>query len=87
MINPKEILRLRKAQSEMQKQLEQIFATEEKRGFRVVVRGDRKIESIEIDGEEQKDLKEIINSAMKEVNKRAEKQLRGQLGDLGFPGM
>ena len=71
----------------MQKQLEQIFATEEKRGFRVVVRGDRKIESIEIDGEEQKDLKEIINSAMKEVNKRAEKQLRGQLGDLGFPGM
>ena len=52
-----------------------------------MVRGDRKIESIEIDGEEQKDLKEIINSAMKEVNKRAEKQLRGQLGDLGFPGM
>ena len=87
MINPKEIYKLKKAQSQMQKQLEAIFATEEKRGVKVVVRGDRKVEKIEIDGEEQRDLKDLINSAMKQVNKKAEKQLRGQLGDLGIPGL
>lgn len=87
MINPKEIIKLKKAQSQMQKQLEQIFATEESRGIRVVVRGDRRVETIEIDGEENRDLKNLINDALKEVSKKAEKQLRGQLGDLGFPGL
>ncbi len=86
MINPKEIYKLRKEQSKMQKQMEQIFSTEEKRGVRVVVRGDRKIEAIYFDDEEQKELKDLINSAMKGVNKKVEKQLRGQLSELGFPG-
>ena len=87
MINPKELYRLRKEQSKMQKQMEQIFSSEERKGCRVVVRGDRKIEAIYIEGEEQKELKEIINSAMKEVNKKVEKQLRGQLSEMGFPGL
>jgi DNA-binding protein YbaB len=83
----KEANRLRKMQSEMQKQLEQIFATNEKGGVRVVVRGDRRIEKIEVDGEERKDLRDVINDAFKEVNKKVEKQMRGQLQDLGLPGL
>ncbi len=67
--------------------MEQIFSTVEKGDFRVVVRGDRKVELIEIDGEGQKDLKNIINDAMKDVNKKVEKKLRGQLSDLGIPGL
>ena len=86
-MNPKEIYKLRKKQSEMQKEMEQIFSTIEKGDYRVLVRGDRKVESIEIDGEEQKDLKNIINDAMKDVNKKVEKKLRGQLSDLGIPGL
>ena len=86
-MNPKDIYKFKKAQSQMQKQLEQIFATEEKRGIKVVVRGDRRVEVIEIDGEQQKELKDLINAAMKEANKKSEKQLRGQLGDLGIPGL
>jgi len=87
MINPKELYRLRKEQSKMQKQMEQIFSAQEKRGYKVVVRGDRKIEAIYIDGQEQKDLKDVINDAMKDVNKKVEKQLRGQLSEMGFPGL
>jgi DNA-binding protein YbaB len=87
MINPKELYKLRKEQSKLQKQMEKIFSVEEKRGTKVVVRGDRKIEAIYIDDEEQKDLKDLINSAMKDVNKKVEKQLRGQLSELGFPGL
>lgn len=86
-MNPRDIFKFKKAQSQMQKQLEQIFSSMEKRGIKVVVRGDRRIESIEIDGESQKELKDLLNDALKEVNKKAEKQLRGQLGDLGFPGL
>ena len=86
-MNPKEIYKLRKKQSAMQKEMEQIFSTVEKGDFRVVVRGDRKVELIEIDGEGQKDLKNIINDAMKDVNKKVEKKLRGQLSDLGIPGL
>ncbi len=86
-MNPKEIFKLRKEQSKLQKQMEQIFSTAEKRDIKVVVRGDRKIEAIYIEDEEQKELKDLINSAMKDVNKRVEKQLRGQLSELGFPGL
>lgn len=86
-MNPKEIFKLKKMQSQMQKQLEQIYAAEESGDFKVVVRGDRRIESIEIDGEPNKELKDIINKALKEVNKKVEKQMRGQLSDFGFPGL
>lgn len=86
MVNPLELLKIQRAQAKMQKQLEQIFFVHEKKGYRVVVRGDRRIESIEIEGEDQKELKDIINEAVREVNKKAEKQLRGQMGDL-IPGL
>ena len=86
-MNPKEIYKLRKKQSEIQKEMEKIFSSEEKGDYKVVVRGDRKVELIEIDGEEQKDLKNLINNAMKDVNKKVEKKLRNQLSDLGLPGL
>ena len=81
----KDLNKLRKAQSDIKKQLEQIFVTEEKSGVRIVIRGDKRIEKLEIDDEENKELKDIINDAMKEVDKKVEKQMRGQLKDLGFP--
>jgi len=83
----KEANRLRKIQSEMQKQLEQIFSTYERAGIKIVVRGDRRVERIEIDGEDRKDLKDSLNDAFKDVNKKVEKQMRGQLQELGFPGV
>jgi len=87
MMNPKDLYKLRREQSRLQKQMEKIFSTEEKKDIKVVVRGDRKIEAIYIEDEEQKELRDLINSAMKDVNKKVEKQLRGQLSELGFPGL
>ena len=83
----KDLNRLRKIQADVKKQLENIFVTNEKSGISIVVRGDKKIEKITIDGEENKLLKDVINDSMKEVDKKVEKQMRGQLGDLGFPGL
>jgi DNA-binding protein YbaB len=74
--------KLRKMKSEIDKQLEQIFSVKEKGDVKVVVRGDKKIERIEFDGEENKDLKNLINDALKDVEKKTEKQLKNQMGDL-----
>ena len=82
----KDLNKLRKAQSEIKKELEQIFVSEEKSGIKVVIRGDKKIQKIEIDGEAQKDLKDVLNDAFKSVDKKVEKQMRGHMGDLGLPG-
>jgi len=83
----KEINKLRKLQAEIKKQLEQIFVTNERGDYKLVVRGDKKIEKLEIDGEDNSELRDLINKSMKEVDKKVEKQMRGQMGDLGFPGM
>jgi len=81
----KELNRFKQAQSKIKKQLEEIYSTKEKNGMLVVVRGDKKIQKIEIDGVEQKELRELINDTFGEVDKKVEKQMRGQLKDLGLP--
>ncbi len=83
----KDLHRLKKIQSDIKKQLEQIFVVQESGNIKVVVRGDKRIEKIEIDGEEDKNLKNLINEAMKETDKKVEKQMRGQMQDLGIPGL
>ena len=79
--------KLRKMKSQIDKQLESIFAVKEKGHIKVVVRGDKKIEKIEFDGNEDKDLKNLINDALKDVEKKTEKQLKGQMGDMDLSGL
>jgi DNA-binding protein YbaB len=83
----KELNRLKQTQSRLKKQMEEIFATKEKGNVRIVVRGDKKIQKFEIDGEDRKDLRELINDVFGEVDKKVEKQMRGQLKDLGLPDL
>ncbi|EKD95729.1 MAG: hypothetical protein ACD_24C00364G0003 [uncultured bacterium] len=83
----KDLNKLRKAQSEIKKQLEQIYVSSEKNDMSVLIRGDKKIEKLVVDGEENKELKDFLNESFKEIDKKVEKQMRGQLGDLGIPGL
>jgi len=83
----KDINKLRKMQSELKKELEAIFVNEEKGDIQVVVRGDKRVEKIIIDDEEMKELRDIINTAMKKMDKKIEKQMRGRMQDLGLPGL
>lgn len=66
--------KLKKMQSELQKELEQIYVKKEKYNLEVVVRGDRRIEKIVIEGEEDKRLKDLLNDAIKEADKKAAKK-------------
>ncbi len=83
----KELLKFQQMQGEIKKKLEKIYASSEKAGIFVLVRGDKKIEKITIDGEEQKQLRDIINDTIKEAEKKAEKELRGELSNLKIPGL
>lgn len=83
----KDLNNLRKAQSQIKKQLEQIFVKYEDGDIEILVRGDKKVEKITIDGEVNSELKDALNQAFKLTDKKVEKQMRGQMGDLGIPGL
>lgn len=79
----KDLLKLRSEAKKLQDQLAQIIHSEEKGRFRVKVKGDQTLEYLEIDGESQKELVDLINKAMKEVQKEAAKKMMEMGGGLG----
>lgn len=89
----KQMNELRKMRSEamaLQKELSNITEMVEERGIKVIVTADQKIAYLSINGEERKDVVEMINKAFKEVQKKAAKKmmemgggLSGLLGGMG----
>ena len=82
--------KMRQQASALQKELEKIIETIEKNGWSVSVTGDQKLRYIKKDGEDMKFLVDLINEAMKKVQKEAAKKmmemgggLSGLLGGLG----
>ncbi len=85
-----ELNKMRQQAAALQKELEKIIETIEKNGWSVSVTGDQKIRYIKKDGEDLKVLVDLINEAMKKVQKEAAKKmmemgggLSGLLGGLG----
>jgi DNA-binding protein YbaB len=77
-----QLSKIRQQAKALQKELEKIKQSEERNGMKVVVTGDQKISYIEIDGEEKKDLTELINKAIKRVQKKAAKKMMEMGGGL-----
>lgn len=82
--------RMRQQANALQKELEKIIKTIEKKGWSVSVTGDQKIRYIKKGDEDFAELVEIINDLMKDVQKEAAKKmmemgggLSGLLGGLG----
>ena len=82
--------KMRQQASALQKELEKIIETMEKNGWSVSFTGDQKLRYIKKDGEDMKFLVDLINEAMKKVQKEAAKKmmemgggLSGLLGGLG----
>lgn len=76
------MLKAKRLQDQVKKQLKEIFHQEEKGESLVLIRGDKHIEKIVIDGEERKDIKDMLNDAMKQVDKKAEKQMKNSAQDF-----
>ncbi|MEK7473016.1 MAG: YbaB/EbfC family nucleoid-associated protein [Patescibacteria group bacterium] len=82
--------KMRQQASALQKELEKIIETVEKNEWSVSVTGDQKLRYIKKDGEDMAFLVDLINEAMKKVQKEAAKKmmemgggLSGLLGGLG----
>lgn len=77
-----ELGKLRSQAKELERQLALVKETLEKNGVKVVVTGTQKIEYLEIDGVERKDIADVINSAFKEVQKKSAKKMMEMGGGL-----
>lgn len=78
----KELLKMRQQAKVLQKELEKIEHTEEKGNMKVKVNGAQNVIYIEVDGEEKDNLTELINKAMKNVQKKAAKKMLEMGGGL-----
>lgn len=86
----KELGQMRQKAMELQKELEKIVETMDARGWTVSVTGDQKVRYIKRGEEDFSELVDLINEAMKKVQKESAKKmmemgggLSGLLGGLG----
>jgi DNA-binding protein YbaB len=77
-----ELRKLRSEAKKMQDELGEITETVEKGVWRVKVRGDQKVVYIKEGEEEQKELVEALNEAMKKVQKKAAQHMMQSGGGL-----
>lgn len=77
-----ELNKMRQQAKALQKELEKIKETEEKGEYKIGVSGDQKVLFIQVDGEDQKELVDLINKAMKNVQKKAAKKMMDMGGGL-----
>lgn len=73
---------MRQKAQELQKELEKIIETVEGHGWQVSVTGDQKIRYIKKDGEDMNQLTDLINEAMKKVQKESAKKMMEMGGGL-----
>ncbi len=78
-----ELAKMRQKAVELQRELEKIIETMEKGDWQVSVTGDQKIRYIKRDGEDLKELVDLINEAMKKVQKESAKKMMEMGGGLG----
>jgi DNA-binding protein YbaB len=77
-----ELAKMRQKAMALQKELEKIVETVEKKGWTVSVTGDQKVRYIKRDGEDLDELVEAINEAMKKVQKESAKKMMEMGGGL-----
>lgn len=77
-----QLLKMRQQAMQLKKQLEEIKHTEENGNIKVVVNGAQEVIYLEINGEERRDIVDLINKAYKNVQKEAAKKMMEQGGGL-----
>ncbi|MDO8269538.1 MAG: YbaB/EbfC family nucleoid-associated protein [Candidatus Levybacteria bacterium] len=86
MINPfkqaAELKKLRDQANAIQKELAQIEVEAEKGRVKIVMTGDMKVKSVEINGEEMRDAKDAINEAVDKAQKKSAQKMQQMGGGL-----
>jgi DNA-binding protein YbaB len=79
----KDLKKMRDQAMEMQKALAQEKIEVEEQGIRVVMTGDQQVKEIEIEGENQHRLTDVLNKAIKKSQEVAARKLQEMGGGLG----
>lgn len=74
---------MRNEAMKLQKELKLITAAKEEKGIKVIVAGDRSVTYLSIDGEERRDIVDLINKASKDVEKKSAAKMMEMSGGLG----
>ena len=87
MLNPFKSLgdlkQMRDSAMQIQKALAQELITVEKNGVIVEITGDQKVQSIKVNGNEERNILEAVNEAIKKSQEIAAKKLQEMGGGLG----
>lgn len=79
----KELKKMRDQAMAIQKELAGEKVEMEEDGIRIVISGDQKIQTIEIEGEEKDKLRDVLNKAIKKSQEIAAQKLQQMGGGLG----
>jgi len=74
----KQEYQLKKAQSDLQKMISALSVFVQKGDNSIVISGDKKVIKIIINGKENKDLKDLINEAMKKMDEKLQKAMKSK---------
>lgn len=80
----KKLYDLKKRADSMKKEMEGIHVDFEDRGIRIRIRGDQHLEEVVVDGRKDERIRDAVNKAIKESQKKAAKKMQGRMEDLGF---
>lgn len=76
------LMKMRSQAMALKKKLEALTHSEEKDGNKVIINGAQEVIKLEVDGQDRKDLVELINKANKEIQKEAAKKMMEEGGGL-----
>ena len=78
-----ELKRMRDQAMQIQRQLQAEEVSVEKNGVSIVITGDQKLKSLEINGRSDRDVVEAVNEAIKKSQEIAARKLQQMGGGLG----
>jgi len=82
----KQLLQMRSQAKELQRKLAEVTESVEKGNVKVKVSADQKVVFVEVDGETRDDIKDAINEAFKNVQKKAAQKMLQEGGLSGILG-
>jgi DNA-binding protein YbaB len=81
--NLQDLKSMRDQAVKIQQALAQEIITVERNGVKVIISGDQKVQTIEVNGQEDQNIKEAVNEAIKKSQEVAAKKLQEMSGGLG----
>jgi DNA-binding protein YbaB len=78
----KQAYQLKKAQSDLQKMMSALSVFLQKGDNSIVISGDKKVVKLVINGKENKELKDLINDAMKNMDSKLQKEMKSKEDEI-----